>query len=596
MWAAPIEISNHSFETPALGANGIFWTNDLPAANDPLSSHWKDPMGAGSWNRFVEYIGGFASEGVQHLGVASGSYIFQNLGVPFEANTTYTLTVGIGYRTPNFSGGESWSVIGFTTLDAEPGSEDDLLNATTTDQLILSDDFLAAHHVRVDSVALNHARLRTFSDVTLTLVTDGEPPVGNIVIVLGDEALGLRSHFDRVRLEAVSAIDPDGDRIPGEWELGTDRGVPRDLDPSVDDGGEDPDGDSLTNYQEFIMGTHPQLVDSDSDGLSDDVEAATDPLNADTDGDTLIDGDESLIYGTDPNDPDSDGDGFEDQAEVAAGADPLTPEAFPQLSHRFQVGVNFVGGIAESVGAKVTALAGVVPQRNWNNLEGGAGSPILLIDANGLPSIMRMNWQSNNPAVAGGEANDTGNSQLMRGLIMPRGSGSGADDYIAEVTVRNIAYATYDLYVYCNLDLRNDGALEANDQGVSLFVEPYSGSYVEVDSNGDTGNYVRYRNLSGSRLTVVARSIGITGFQIVGNGVNVNNAIDFTRVDFCGPVALLEWDGGEPPFQVQASDVLPPVWKPVSGLISEPQAVIPIPGGRDRWLLRVVEGGPVLSQ
>jgi hypothetical protein len=31
----------------------------------------------------------------------------------------------------------------------------------------------------------------------------------------------------------------------------------------------------------------------------------TDPLVADTDGDTFSDGDEELIYGTDPNDPDS---------------------------------------------------------------------------------------------------------------------------------------------------------------------------------------------------------------------------------------------------------------------------------------------------
>src|SRR6185369_2850721 len=51
------------------------------------------------------------------------------------------------------------------------------------------------------------------------------------------------------------------------------------------------------------------------------------------------------------------------------------------------IGVNFVGG--DAAGASGTLLArdvlGVVPQGNFNNLTGGAGTGVALQDADGLP-------------------------------------------------------------------------------------------------------------------------------------------------------------------------------------------------------------------
>lgn len=71
----------------------------------------------------------------------------------------------------------------------------------------------------------------------------------------------------------------------------------------------------------------PTLVDSDNDGLTDDQEKilGTDPLNPDTDGDGLFDGEEASVYKTDPLNPDTDGDGFLDGAEVKNGYDPKGP-------------------------------------------------------------------------------------------------------------------------------------------------------------------------------------------------------------------------------------------------------------------------------
>jgi len=86
----------------------------------------------------------------------------------------------------------------------------------------------------------------------------------------------------------------------------------------------------------------PAGVDSDGDGLTDNVETntgiyvspadtGTDPGIPDTDGDGLTDGDE-VSHPTNPTNPtlrDSDGDGFGDGAEISAGKNPNDPADRP---------------------------------------------------------------------------------------------------------------------------------------------------------------------------------------------------------------------------------------------------------------------------
>ena len=67
----------------------------------------------------------------------------------------------------------------------------------------------------------------------------------------------------------------------------------------------DSDGDGLTDSEEKALGTDSLKADSDSDGLTDWAEIKiykTNPLNADTDGDTYKDGQE-VINGYDPAKP-----------------------------------------------------------------------------------------------------------------------------------------------------------------------------------------------------------------------------------------------------------------------------------------------------
>lgn len=74
-----------------------------------------------------------------------------------------------------------------------------------------------------------------------------------------------------------------------------------------------------------------EAADADDDGLADFTESqiGTDPGVADSDGDGLMDGDEEIVVGTSALIADCDGDGFGDGLEVAAGADPLSPDSFP---------------------------------------------------------------------------------------------------------------------------------------------------------------------------------------------------------------------------------------------------------------------------
>ena len=85
--------------------------------------------------------------------------------------------------------------------------------------------------------------------------------------------------------------DTDGDGVPDGWEAANG------LDPLTNDVDLDPDGDGLTNMQEFILGTNPLSADTDGDGIPDqwEVHHGTDPLVDDAADDLDSDGISNLL-------------------------------------------------------------------------------------------------------------------------------------------------------------------------------------------------------------------------------------------------------------------------------------------------------------
>lgn len=122
---------------------------------------------------------------------------------------------------------------------------------------------------------------------------------------------------------------------------------------------EDTDSDGLTDYQEaYLTGTDPILVDTDENGINDgeddsdldglnnlrEVELGTNPMEADSDGDGLSDLDEVEMYYTNPLNKDTDNDGITDGNEIILGLNPLqecsdgiTPDAKRKIHQTAEV-------------------------------------------------------------------------------------------------------------------------------------------------------------------------------------------------------------------------------------------------------------------
>jgi len=155
-----------------------------------------------------------------------------------------------------------------------------------------------------------------------------------------------------VAIDETPTLDCDNDGLTLEEEInnGTDPLSP------------DTDGDGVTDSTELLDGTNPNdpcdlliasqtlepsaawgNLDCDGDGIPNDEETGTDPLNPDTDGDGVTDSTE-LLDGTNPNDPcdyvfanqtltpsleweslDCDGDGLTNLEESSNGSNPNDP-------------------------------------------------------------------------------------------------------------------------------------------------------------------------------------------------------------------------------------------------------------------------------
>ncbi|MEN9678813.1 MAG: hypothetical protein RIS76_4709, partial [Verrucomicrobiota bacterium] len=344
--------------------------------------------------------------------------------------------------------------------------------------------------------------------------------------------------YDFVRLEAdVTGIaDVDGDGLPATWEVDN---YLSDADPT--NAASDRDGDGLTALQEYnggVNSTDPNAFDTDKDGLNDFRERTlgTNPLLGDTDRDGLSDAEE--VNGVPPTSPllaDTDADGFWDIAERRWGTNPA---ASAQRPTRFRggIGVNFVSAINVKGAVGTNLPAGVVPQTLWNDtvplLSGGRRtggttniiSPlqglIVRSDGTNLPNL-KFYWTSDGSAAS--QNSGTGNRLLMNGLLR------ASTAIPAAVTVSNVPFARYDVYVYVggvSDSYRGRVRLGTNSATDRFFLARSTApqtNWIEILPGSPPtrpGNVVRYaglttRDFSVSMTPLLGFGIGIHAIQIV---------------------------------------------------------------------------------
>jgi len=136
---------------------------------------------------------------------------------------------------------------------------------------------------------------------------------GTTVLFMADQKAIFRAGFHvktggKLSIKAGRALDADNDGLPDWWEIAYFGSI------AVYGANDDPDGDSLTNAQEYQIHGDPMVydTDTDNDGLNDVWELAHFG---------------SLMYGRD-DDPDNDG--FSNFVEMAGGSDPNQPGSKPK--------------------------------------------------------------------------------------------------------------------------------------------------------------------------------------------------------------------------------------------------------------------------
>ncbi|NCG20426.1 MAG: hypothetical protein GWP91_15565, partial [Rhodobacterales bacterium] len=176
-----------------------------------------------------------------------------------------------------------------------------------------------------------------FDDNCNGLVDDADPNIfGAQYWYLDDDGDGYGSIGSGVTAAALCLPPPDyGDNLDcddGDLNISPDGveicdGVDNNCDLTIDEGLADFDYDGTCDTMDPCPASNPD--DSDLDGLClfDEEQLGTDPLDPDTDDDSVPDGDEFLVFMTDPLNPDTDGDTVPDGAEVLVFmTDPLLDE------------------------------------------------------------------------------------------------------------------------------------------------------------------------------------------------------------------------------------------------------------------------------
>lgn len=195
--AAPIAISNSSFEAPdAMGSYIVGIPDDWTGS-------------AGLADAFVEAnaaVGFSGGDGAQYAGMDSaGAYLYQDLGVPFAANTQYTVDLAGVHRSGFTHGTVEFGVFSSDAVGVDLGTPGflDLQGVWSGSGNPDGDDMF---NVLRDASVLAGTGSGALGG-TSSLMTGAVAPSGNVVVFIRNAA-GNRVNFDNIRLDATEVPEP----------------------------------------------------------------------------------------------------------------------------------------------------------------------------------------------------------------------------------------------------------------------------------------------------------------------------------------------------------------------------------------------------
>lgn len=202
------------------------------------------------------------------------------------------------------------------------------------------------------------------------------------------------------------------------------------------------------------------------------------------------------------------------------------------------ISVNFTG----TGGRDVTGPTGAVVVRgNYTNLGGTNGSASNLVDDAGVPTTADITWAADASWMSGtpGASQD---AALMDGYLA-----IGQDEYGIDITVSDIPYAAYDVYVYFGNNIMGaTGKVRVNGGGTQFFYstagllptfsgfDPCTG---RTSSAPEPGNYAVFENVQGPTLVIQqansggGNDSGVMGFQIVERAAGPRITLDDSLYD-----------------------------------------------------------------
>jgi hypothetical protein len=173
------------------------------------------------------------------------------------------------------------------------------------------------------------------------------------------------------------------------------------------------------------------------------------------------------------------------------------------------ISLNFVRASSGASPLSEGDVTGVVPVGNWNNAtqaNANNHTNFALIDDNGLASGATATWNSGGSSwsVGTGGSGGAADKLMMTGYLDQGGNGAGQ---LHTITINNIPYATYDVYLYHSSSGGANRTARYNANGTDLFarnLDPantlngftnaqYTSLASAANFGNPAGNYVRER-------------------------------------------------------------------------------------------------------